>query len=101
MQQLFIIDRETFEERLAIVLAECEPAKIDYMDAFRLASQAAYSTRLSRVASAAAMGDWEPAKEWCRQERARLGEPTARELMRSIQKVVRDEMEWKRMLRVR
>jgi len=54
------------------------------------ASDYAYSTEFSRICTAAIQGDWEPAKERCRRERAEKGETLARELMRSYQRAVKE-----------
>jgi hypothetical protein len=74
------MDREACSERRAIM--EVEGA--DALTASRVASECAYHTKLGRVATAAANGDWEPAREWCAQVAKRYGQDVADDLIREI-----------------
>lgn len=95
-RRYFITDREAYAERVAIMLEGQGPEEtFATMEPYRTAGDAAYQTRFAVVASAAANGDWEPAREWCRQERDRFGDDLARELMRDIQRTVEDEKKLK------
>lgn len=93
------MDREAFNERFAILLAEelqheheIEQYRLQYLRF--LAEQDAYNTLFARLATAAIRGDWTPAQEQCRRERELHGEAWARELMRSIQAAVREKRLW-------
>jgi hypothetical protein len=91
MREYFVMEYEAYAERRAIL--EVEGAKP--LDAARDAADYAYATRFGVAATAAARGDWEPAREWCREERARFGEELARALMRDIQTAVKAEIKQK------
>ena len=78
--RIWVIEREAYAERRAIM----ELDGIDPLTASRDASDYAYRTRLSRVATAMANGDPEPAREWVAETAARWGQDTADELVREI-----------------
>lgn len=84
--------REAYEERRAIV--EVEGA--DALTASREASEYAYHTRLGRVATSAANGNWEPAREWCTEIAARFGQDVADELIREIDQNIEASTDLKR-----
>lgn len=92
--QPFILDEEAYQERFAIMLEALEVEQPNpekwRVDAVRDAAvESGYRTPWAIAATAAARGDWEPAKELCRRERDRHGEEWARGAMRSIQEAVR------------
>jgi len=96
--QPWVLDHEAYQERLAIMLeslgSESSPPPADQISlAASEAAECAYRTPFSIVATKAARGDWEPAKELCRGERDRHGDRHARELMRAIQEAVRAKLE--------
>jgi hypothetical protein len=61
-----------------------EAEGVDALTASRVASEYAYRTRLGRVTTAAANGDWEPAREWCAEVARRYGQDVADDLIREI-----------------
>ncbi len=83
-----VIDRDAFAERYAILAVE----GMDETQAMQLASLSGYNTAFSLAATAAANGDWEPAKELCRRERSVHGQDWAMELWREIERVVKEEI---------
>lgn len=87
--QPYVIDHTFYAEKLRTLLH----AGVEHRRAIDAATDAAYKTPFSLAATAAIRGDWEPAKDLCRTERAQNGETTARELMRSIQAAVREKKE--------
>lgn len=74
------MEREAYVERRAILEFE----GVDPLTASRDASDYAYRTRLSAVATAMANGDPEPARKWVTEIAARWGQDTADELVREI-----------------
>jgi hypothetical protein len=95
-QPPFVMDREAYESKIKELEERAKssgrPASFDDMAEIRdIARQHAYDTEFSIICTAAIRGDWEPAKERCRKERAEKGEETARALMRSYQRAVKDK----------
>lgn len=92
-----MLDREAYDERMAIMMEalmaeHSSPTQQQLSMVASDASESAYKTPFAVAATAAARGNWEPAKELCRGERARRGEVAGRELMRTIQEAVREKM---------
>ena len=88
--QPWVMDEEAYRQKEKELLAALSPdAEYWKQQACRdQASIFAYKTEFSRICTAAIRGDWEPAKERCRQERAANGERIAQDLMRSYQRAV-------------
>ena len=74
------MEREAYAERRAIMEVE----GMDAVNASRAASEYAYNTRLGKAATAAANGNWEPARKWCAEIAARYGQDAADVLIREI-----------------
>lgn len=87
--KIYITDREAFHERMAIML---EDGSTHVTTVSSTATECGYQTVYGRVATAAANGDWQPAKDYCRREAHILGEEGAKDLMRQIQADIRDTM---------
>jgi hypothetical protein len=83
-----ILDRDEFEERIAIQVAD----GVDLTFAIQVAGLSASMTRFSRAATALANGDLGPAKEMCRREAERHGRARGVELMRALQEAVRESV---------
>jgi cobalamin biosynthesis Mg chelatase CobN len=86
------MDREAYVERRAIMEVE----GVDGLTASREASDYAYHTRLGRVATAAANGNWEPAREWCAELAERYGQEAADDLVSDIEANIEAVMAWRR-----
>lgn len=82
------MDPECYRERRCImeIDGEAEP-----LLASREASDAAYRTRMSRVGTAAANGDWEPARQWCAEVAARFGQDMADGLIGDIDAAIAEK----------
>jgi hypothetical protein len=93
----FVIDQDAFDRMTheltqRIKLTGRMPS-YDEQNGIRVrAREYAYATEFSQICTAAARGDWEPAKERCRRERAEKGEEVARALMRSYQRAVNEKL---------
>lgn len=95
--QPWVLDREAYHERMAIMMEALmaehpSPTQHQLSMVTSEASESAHKTPFAVAATAAARGDWEPAKALCRGERSRRGESAGRELMRAIQDAVREKM---------
>jgi hypothetical protein len=88
----WVMEREAYAERRAIMEVE----GMDPINASRVASDYAYNTRLGKAATAAANGNWEPAREWCAEIAARYGQDTADELIREIDQISQASLALKR-----
>lgn len=86
------MDREAYIERRAIMEVE----GVDGLAASREASDYAYHTRLGRAATAAANGNWEPAREWCAEIAQRFGQNVADELVQEIDDNIKMARVWRR-----
>jgi hypothetical protein len=93
-RRIWVIDREACEERRAII--EVEGNSGDLMSPAREAADYAYKTRFGIVATAAANGDWEPARAWCAEIEKRFGSGAAIGLMRDIREAIEAEIKWRR-----
>lgn len=82
--QIWILDREAFNERAAIMI---EDGGLPIYEAHSAAADLSYRTPLALAATEAARGDWEPAKALCRKQPEGYG----RDLMRAIQEAVREK----------
>ena len=84
-----VIDREAFDERVAIMTAD----GIDTTWAAQQASLAAYNTPFALAATALANGDDDPARELCRREAKIHGRQWAMELRDAIREAVNASLE--------
>lgn len=87
------MDRFAYDERCAIMAADGSWG----LKASRDAAEAAYSTRMSCVCTAAANDDWEPAQAWCEEIGARFGAAAAADVMLDIWDNIKGEFEWKQL----
>lgn len=69
--RIWVMDREAYVERRAIMEVE----GVDSLTAARDASDSGYRTRMSKAATEAANGDWEPAREWVAEIAKRFRNP--------------------------
>jgi hypothetical protein len=90
--RIWVIDREAYTERRAIMEVE----GVESLEASRVASVCGYRTQLSEVATEAANGDWEPAREWIAETALRYGQSTADELVSEIDANIEAAMVWRR-----
>jgi hypothetical protein len=93
----FIIDQEAFDRMTheltqRIKLTGRTPSYEEQNSIRDRAREYAYATEFSQICTAAVRGDWEPAKERYRRERAEKGEEIARALMRSYQRAVNEKL---------
>lgn len=86
------MEREAYVERRAIMEVE----GTDPLTASRVASEYAYHTRLGRVATDAANGNWEPAREWCAELAKSHGQHAADDLIRDIDDNIEAALAWRR-----
>jgi hypothetical protein len=91
MGQKWVMDRDAYQERRAIM--EVEGA--DGLTASREASDCAYATRMGVVCTAGANRDWAPARAWCREIAARFGIDMAHALMKDINAMIETELNWR------
>lgn len=91
MGQKWVMDREAYQERRAIM--EVEGA--DGLTASREASDCAYATRMGVVCTAGANRDWAPARAWVREIAARFGYATARAVIKDIRVTIETELKWR------
>jgi hypothetical protein len=84
------IDKYAYHERAALLeeAAEADGIPIDSMQVHRQAAGMADKLPFSVAATAAANGNWEPAKDLCRAERAKRGQANAMVLWEAIQEAV-------------
>lgn len=90
--RIWVIDREAYVERRAIMEIE----GVDSLTASREASDYGYGTRLSKVATQAANGDWEPARAWVAETAKRFGQEVADELVEEIDANIEQARIWRR-----
>lgn len=94
MPRYTVIDREAYHERAAILEDAAEAdGTLETMGhgwCYQRAAAEIGKLPFSVAATAAANGDWEPAKALCRGERAKNGQQMAMELWRAIQEAVAD-----------
>jgi hypothetical protein len=91
-RHFWVMDRPAYNERRAIMEVE----GCDGLTASREASDCAYKTRFGRVCTAAANGDWEPAREWYTEVLTRFGRHEADELIADIDANIECELKWRR-----
>lgn len=87
------MDREAYAERRAIM--EVDAPDNEPMTAAREAADYAYKTRFGVVATAAANGDWQPARAWCAEISKRFGADTGAAVMRDIEEAIKAELDWR------
>lgn len=92
MARVYVMERDAYIERRAIMEVE----GVDGLTASREASEYAYHTRLGRVATAAANGDWESAREWCAELAERYGQDAADNLISDIDGNIELALAWRR-----
>ena len=89
--KIWVMDRFAYDERQAIIEAD----GVWCLEASRETGEAAYSTRMSRVCTDAANGDWEPAQAWCTEIGKRFGASTAAGVMQDIWDNLDGELKWR------